>query len=91
MSTLCLVFALMFAFLNVVDAHMTLYALDRGAIELNPLMRAVVKSKPLFLGIKYFVSASAVYLALKKPSKFLTISLAVATLAYTYVVWHNYK
>ena len=51
--------------LSVIDALLTLYLVDHGAVELNPLMAYYLNSDPLvFMSIKYLLTSSSVFILL---------------------------
>jgi hypothetical protein len=49
--------------LQVLDAHSTYSAIDRGGVEVNPLMKNVVGNKGTMLAVKAGVAASVIVLA----------------------------
>lgn len=51
--------------LSVIDALLTLYLVDHGAVELNPLMAYYLNSDPLvFMSIKYLLTSFSVFILL---------------------------
>jgi hypothetical protein len=51
--------------LSVIDALLTLYLVDHGAVELNPLMAFYLNSDPLvFMSIKYLLTSASVFILL---------------------------
>ena len=51
--------------LSVIDALLTLYLVDHGAVELNPLMAFYINTDPLvFMSIKYLMTSSSVFILL---------------------------
>jgi hypothetical protein len=79
---------------QMLDVHSTLQALDRGAVETNPVMGGLVKNKAAFVGVKAAMGAGLV-LATHKMSKRNRIGAIVMSAAingvYLYVAHHNYK
>jgi hypothetical protein len=48
-------------FLSVIDAYFTLWLIDAGAIEINPVMDYYLSMGPkIFLAVKYLMTAAAV-------------------------------
>ena len=61
-----LVMSLMF--LNLADYFFTLYYLEHGAVELNPVMRLVVQQGPyVFLVVKYVILMLGVFVIMAHP------------------------
>jgi hypothetical protein len=52
-----------FAALQVLDAQTTLAALDRGAVEGNPMMRGLADNRAALFAVKAGTTAGAIYLA----------------------------
>ena len=51
--------------LSVIDALLTLYLVDHGAVELNPLMAFYLDSDPLvFMSIKYLLTSASIFILL---------------------------
>lgn len=51
--------------LSVIDALLTLYLIDNGSTELNPVMAYVIKHGPfVFMGAKYFFTCTGVIILL---------------------------
>ena len=51
--------------LSVIDALLTLYLVDHGAVELNPLMAYYLNTDPLvFMSIKYLLTSCSVFILL---------------------------
>jgi len=51
--------------LSVIDALLTLYLVDHGAVEINPLMAYYLKIDPLvFMSIKYLLTSFSVFILL---------------------------
>jgi hypothetical protein len=54
---------IMVLLLSVVDALLTLWLIDNGAVEANPIMAYYLSLGPgVFLAVKYFITAAAVIL-----------------------------
>lgn len=53
------------AALQALDAHSTYAAINRGAVEANPLMKGVVGNKGVMMAVKAGVAASTILLAEK--------------------------
>lgn len=49
--------------LQALDAHSTYSAMNRGAVEANPLMKGVVKNKGAMMAVKAGVAAGTIYMA----------------------------
>ncbi len=80
--------------LQVLDAQSTFRALDAGAREANPLMRAVVQNRVVFVALKAGVAASAIVVAEKmwRRNRAGAIALMIAiNAANAAVVVHNYR
>ncbi|MGQ0736305.1 MAG: DUF5658 family protein [Acidobacteriota bacterium] len=79
---------------QAMDLHSTMQALDRGAVEANPIMSGVVKNRAAFIGVKAAVGAGLVLAThrLGQRNKVAAIALSAAVnSAYLYVAHHNYK
>jgi Domain of unknown function (DUF5658) len=50
---------------QLLDAHSTIKAIDRGGVEANPLMRGLIDNRPAFIGVKAAGAAGLVYLTHK--------------------------
>jgi hypothetical protein len=82
------------AVLQALDIHSTMLALDRGAIEANPLMAGVTKNRAAFIATKAAVATGTILAArrLSKRNKVAAIVTLVAiNTAYGFIVQHNYK
>jgi hypothetical protein len=56
---------LLIILLSIADAYLTLHLVNRGAIELNPIMAFYLDRGPLaFFGMKYLLTCAAVILIL---------------------------
>ena len=80
--------------LQALDVHSTMTALNRGAVEANPLMGSATSNKPVFFATKAAVAASTVFVAnrLAKHNKRVAIVfLAAINSVYAGIVMHNYK
>lgn len=81
------------AIVQALDVHSTIQALDRGAVEANPLMSGLTKNKAAFIATKAAVATSMVFAArsMAKRNKVAAIVTLVAlNSAYAMVVQHNY-
>jgi hypothetical protein len=64
-STTLFAFIVSILILSVIDALLTLYLVDHGAVELNPLMAFYLNSDPLiFMSIKYLLTSASVFILL---------------------------
>ena len=82
------------AVMQALDVHSTLLALDRGAVEANPLMSGATRNKAAFIAIKAGVAFSSVMAArnMSKRNKVAAVLTLVAiNSAYAMIVNHNYK
>lgn len=82
------------AVMQALDVHSTLKALDRGAVEGNPLMTQVTGNKAAFIALKAGVAFSTVMAArnMSKRNKVAAVLTLVAiNSAYAMVVNHNYR
>ena len=80
--------------LQALDVHSTYRALDRGAVEANPLMAGVTGNKAAFLATKAAVATATVLAArhMGKRNKVAAIATLIAiNSAYAFVVDHNYR
>ena len=83
-----------FASLQVLDAHSTTRALDRGAVEANPLMRGLAGNPVGMFAVKAAATATVVYAAeriWKKNKAAAVIFMVAANSAMAIVVQHNYR
>ena len=84
----------MTAVTQALDAHSTLKALNRGGVELNPVLSGLAGNKAAFIAVKGAVAAGSIYAArqLAKRNKVAAIvSLVAINAAYGLVAHHNYK
>jgi hypothetical protein len=72
--------------LNLIDIITTLYALDRGAVELNPIMAAVIGVHPLLFVFVKAVLVIPIFIRLEKASRFVYY---VVTVLFAIVVMNN--
>jgi hypothetical protein len=83
-----------FGVLQVLDAHSTLRAIDRGASEFNPVVRPFASSPTALISFKAASSAGVLYLTerlrKKHPVAALAFVIAVNS-AQAYVVAQNYR
>jgi hypothetical protein len=83
-----------FASLQVLDAHTTARALDRGAVEANPIMRGFTGSTAGMLAIKTAGTAGVVWASermWRRNKTAAVIFLVAANSAMGWVVQHNYR
>jgi hypothetical protein len=83
-----------YATLQVLDAHSTTRALDRGAAEANPLMRGVAGRPGGMLAVKAAGTAGVIYAGEKLWKRNRTaavIFMVAANSAMALVVQHNYR
>lgn len=79
---------------QMLDVHSTLQAIDRGAVEANPMMGGLVKNRAAFISTKAAIGAGLVYAThrLGQRNKVAAVVMAAAVnSAYLYVARHNYK
>lgn len=82
------------AAMQALDVHSTLMAIDRGAVEGNPVMGNLTGNKAAFMALKAGVAFSTVMAArnMSKRNKVAAIATLVAiNSAYAMVVTHNYR
>ena len=82
------------ASLQALDAHATTRALDRGAVEANPLMRGIVGSPVGMLAVKAGGTAGLIWASermWKRNRTAAIVFLLAANSAMTWVVQHNYR
>jgi hypothetical protein len=82
-----------YAVVQVLDAHSTLSAVNRGAVEENPFMAPLVNRPALFAASKAAVTAGAIVAAdrLARHHRLAAYGLMLAlNSAYAFVVVHNY-
>jgi hypothetical protein len=82
------------AAMQMLDVHSTFKALDRGAVEVNPLMSGLVKHRAAFVTTKAAVAAATIYAANKvaRHNKVAAIATLVAiNSAYAMIVSNNYR
>jgi hypothetical protein len=83
-----------FASLQVLDIHSTTRALDRGAVEANPLMQGVAGNPLALSTVKIAGAAGLVYAAEKmwrKNRRAAVIFMVAANAGMAFVVHHNYR
>lgn len=83
-----------FVSLQALDAHATTRALDRGAVEANPLMRGIVGSPVGMLAVKTGGTAGLIWASermWKRNKTAAIVFLLAANSAMTWVVQHNYR
>ena len=83
-----------FASLQALDAHSTTRALDRGAVEANPLMRGLAGHPVGMFAVKAAATAAVVYSAeriWKKNKAAAVIFMVAANSGMAWVVQHNYR
>jgi hypothetical protein len=82
------------AITQALDIHSTLKALDRGGVEMNPLLSGLTGNKAAFIAVKSAVAAGSILAArrLAKRNKVAAIiSMVAINAAYGLVAHHNYK
>ena len=82
-----------FITLQVLDIHSTQYALDRGAVEGNPMVKSVTGSTAAMAAMKAAGTAGVIFASekLRAKNKAASIALMVATNSMMiWVVQHNY-
>ena len=83
-----------FASLQALDAHSTSRALDRGAVEANPLMRGLAGNTAGMLAVKAGATTAVVYSAeriWRKNRTAAVLFMVAANSAMAWVVQHNYR
>ena len=85
---------LSYATLQALDIHSTMRALDRGAVEANPLMKNLTASPASLVAVKAAGAAGVLYtteqLWKKNPTAAVMFMIA-ANSAMAWVVQHNYR
>lgn len=85
---------LSYATLQALDVHSTLRALDRGAVEANPLMKNLTESPASLVAVKAASAAGVLYtteqLWKKNPAAAVVFMIA-ANSAMAWVVQNNYR
>lgn len=79
---------------QALDVHSTFRALDRGAVEANPVMAPLTGNKGAFIATKAAVAAATVLAAQRigRRNKVAAIATLVAVnTAYAFVIDHNYR
>jgi hypothetical protein len=82
------------AVMQALDVHSTIIALDRGAVEANPLMAGVTRNRAAFIATKAAVATGSILAArsLSKRNKVAAIvTLAAINTAYGFIVQNNYR
>jgi hypothetical protein len=80
--------------LNAIDVMLTYKGIEKGAIELNPLLSKIINNKPLFIGIKATLTFGVLWYIrrLKKDNNKLGYGLLIAAnVLYCAVVANNYS
>lgn len=81
--------------LQALDAHSTYSAINRGAVEANPLMKGVVGNKGAMMAVKAGVAASTIFLAEKMWKRGNRVgaiaTMLIANSVTALVVSNNYK
>lgn len=83
-----------YAAVQFLDGYSTTRALNRGAVEGNPLMRGIAGSPARLFAVKAASSVAVVYATerLRKRNRRAAVALMAAVNAATAaVVWHNYR
>lgn len=82
------------ALTQALDIHSTLKALDRGGVEMNPMLKGLTGNKAAFIAVKGAVAAGSIFATrrLAKHNKVAAIvSMVAINTAYGLVAYHNYK
>lgn len=82
------------AVMQALDVHSTLTAINRGAVEANPMMSSVTGNAGAFIALKAGVAFSTVMAArhMSKRNKVAAVATLIAVnSAYALVVSHNYR
>ena len=83
-----------FGAFQVLDAATTIRALDRGAVEANPVVGAIASNRGALMAVKAASFASTVYLTerlWKKNRLAAVVTMVAANSAYAVIVAHNYR
>lgn len=83
-----------FASLQALDAHSTARALDRGAVEANPMMKGLAGNTAGMLAVKAAATTGVVYSAeriWKRNKTAAVLFMVAANSAMGWVVQHNYR
>jgi hypothetical protein len=83
-----------FASLQALDAHSTTRALDRGAVEANPMMKGLAGNTAGMLAVKAAATTGVVYSAeriWKRNKTAAVLFMVAANSAMGWVVQHNYR
>ena len=83
-----------FASLQVLDVHSTTRAIDRGAVEMNPLMKGIAGNPIGMLAIKAGATTGVVYAGerlWKRNKTAAVLFMVAANTAMGWVVQHNYR
>lgn len=81
------------ALMQALDLHSTITALDRGAVEANPMLGGITQNRPAFMAVKAGIAASSIMAArqMAKHNKLAAVITMVGiNSAYALVVSHNY-
>ena len=79
---------------QALDVHSTMKAMDRGAVEANPLMTGIVKNKAAFIGVKAGLGAGFMYAThrmARRNKVGAIVTAAAVNSVYLLVAHHNYK
>jgi hypothetical protein len=82
------------AVMQGLDVHSTLRGLDRGASEVNPLMRGLVKHRGAFIATKAVVGVGTILATRQLARKHriaAVVTLVALNAAYGAIVHHNYR
>jgi Domain of unknown function (DUF5658) len=83
-----------FGTLQVLDAHSTSRALDRGAVEANPMMKGIAGNPTALLAVKAAGTASVIFASeriWKKNKTAAVFFMVAANSAMAWVVQNNYR
>jgi hypothetical protein len=92
-ALLCSLYASFIA-LQTLDVHSTLLAIDRGAVEANPIMAPFTDHPPALVAVKMGTAAGILYMTerVRKRSRFgAIVMMAAFNSAYASVVANNYR
>ena len=82
-----------FAALQMLDAASTMSALDRGAVEANPLMKGIASTPATLIAVKAAAAASTIFLVeriARKNRWGAVVTMIALNSVYAMVVSHNY-
>ena len=68
--------------LNLFDTACTIYAVNRGGVELNPFMRCLLQYPVAFIGYKHLVVGGLLWWLSQREERLAVIGLRVCTAVY---------